>query len=312
MLRTDPIRAREYAMDWLNYHHLLYFWTAAREGSITAAARKLRLAQPTLSAQIGQLEERLGADLFVRRGRSLALSDAGKAVFDYAEQIFTLGQEMVEVLEGRRSASALKLVVGIADVLPKLVVYRLLAPALSLERRVRLVCREGNSDRLLAELSLHGLDLVLSDSPVGSHVGVRAFSHLLGESEMSFFAAPKLARSLRRRFPQSLDGAPFLLPGEQTMLRRSLEQWFQALAVRPQVAGEFADNALLGAFGQAGVGAFAAPTAIEKEVSKEYGVVAIGRAKELRERYYAITLQRRLVHPGVQAVWDAAKVLLTR
>jgi LysR family transcriptional activator of nhaA len=299
-------------MDWLNYHHLLYFWLTAREGSVSAAARRLRLAQPTLSAQIRQLEERLGTDLFVRRGRALVLSDGGKVVYEYADQIFGLGKELVEVVEGRRSSAALRLVVGVVDVLPKLVVYRLLAPALSLSRPVQLICREGSSDRLLAELSLHGLDLVLSDSPLSAQVSVRAYNHLLGESGISFFAEKKLAHSLRRRFPGSLDGAPFLLPAEQTMLRRSLEQWFQASGIRPRVVGEFADNALLGAFGQAGVGAFAAPTAIEAEMRRQYGVTSIGQSDELRERYYAITLQRKLVHPGVQAVWDAAQALLAR
>jgi LysR family transcriptional activator of nhaA len=294
-------------MDWLNYHHLYYFWTVAREGSIAKASAALRLAQPTISAQIRALEESLGQPLFSRVGRGLALTDVGHTVLRYADEIFTLGRELTNVVKGRPAGRAMRLVVGVADVLPKLIAYRLLEPALRLDTPVILECREDTPDRLLQELSVHGVDLVLSDEPLGSHVRVRAYSHLLGECGVTFFGAPGLAAQLRRRFPASLDGAPMLLPGAGASLRRPLQQWLEAQQIQPQVVGEFEDSALMKVFGQAGAGAFVAPTAIEREVRRQYGVQIIGRTDDLRERFYAISVERRIKHPAVAAICEIAR-----
>jgi LysR family transcriptional activator of nhaA len=295
-------------VDWLNYHHLLYFWTAAREGGITRAAKKLRLAQPTVSEQIKRLEELLGSPLFERRGRSLVLTEFGRTVYGYADEIFSLGRELLDAAKTQGGGRPRRLVVGIADVLPKLIVYRLLEPALRLG--IELVCREDHVDQLLASLSIHEIDLVISDSPVGAHVGVRAFNHLLGESSLSFFAIKTEAARLKRGFPQSLTGERFLYPEEQTVLRRSLDTYFEDAGVHPVFAAEFADLALAMSFGQAGAGIFAGPTVIEREIKKQYGVAVIGRAKQLKERYYAISGERRLAHPGVLAISQAARRLL--
>jgi LysR family transcriptional regulator, transcriptional activator of nhaA len=297
------------AMEWLNYHHLLYFWTAAREGGVTRAAKKLRLAQPTVSEQIKRLEELLGNPLFERKGRTLALTEFGRTIFGYADEIFSLGRELMDAAKSQGAGRPRRLVVGVADVLPKLIVYRLLEPALRLG--IELVCREDYIDQLLAGLSIHEVDLVLSDSPVGANVGVRAFNHLLGESSISFFAIKDQAARLKRTFPSSLDGERFLFPEEQTVLRRSLDQYFEDVGVHPLFAAEFADSALAMSFGQAGAGIFAGPTVIEREIKKQYGVAVIGRAKQVRERYYAISAERRLVHPGVLAISQAARRLLS-
>ncbi len=296
-------------MDWLNYHHLLYFWTAAREGGVTRAAKKLRLAQPTVSEQIKRLEELLGSPLFERKGRSLVLTDFGRTIYGYADEIFSLGRELMDAAKTQGEGRPRRLVVGVADVLPKLIVYRLLEPALKLG--LELVCREDHIEQLLAGLSIHEIDLVLSDSPVGAHVGVRAFNHLLGDSSVSFFSLKEHAQRLGRGFPKSLDGERFLYPEEQTVLRRSLDTYFEDVGVHPTFAAEFADSALLMSFGQAGAGIFAGPTVIEREIKKQYGVAVIGRAKQLRERYYAISGERRLAHPGVLAISQAARRLLS-
>jgi LysR family transcriptional activator of nhaA len=296
-------------VQWLNYHHLFYFWTTAHEGGVTRAAKKLRLSQPTVSEQIKRLEELLGSPLFERKGRSLVLTELGRTVYGYADEIFSLGRELLDAAKSQGATRPRRLVVGVADVLPKLVVYRLLEPALQLGSE--LICREDSMEQLLAGLSIHEVDLVLSDSPVGANVGVRAFNHLLGESSISFFAVKEQAARLKRGFPGSLDGERFLYPAEQTVLRRSLEQYFEDVAVRPQFAAEFADSALAMSFGQAGAGIFAGPTVLEREIKKQYGVALIGRARQLRERYYAISGERRLAHPGVVAISQAARRLLS-
>jgi LysR family transcriptional regulator, transcriptional activator of nhaA len=297
-------------MEWLNYHHLYYFWLTVKEGSVTGAAAKLRLAQSTVSAQLQQLESALGVELFARAGRSLALTEAGRHAFRHAEEIFALGRELVDGLQGRSTGRPARLLVGVAGSLPRLVAYRLLEPAFSLDEAPLLVCFEGEAEPLLGRLAIHELDLVLADAPLTSALSVRAFNHLLGETDVTFFAAPPLARALRRGFPRSLDGAPVLLPGGRAALRRSLEQWFDAEGLRPRAAGEFEDSALLKAFGQAGRGAFAAPTAIAAEIERQYRVEPIGRAPDVRERFYAITVERRIRHPAVAAVAQAAKRLL--
>jgi LysR family transcriptional activator of nhaA len=292
-------------VEWLNYHHLLYFWTVARTGSIARASEELRLSQPTISNQIKTLESSLGVRLFERQGRRLVLTDVGHTAMRYADEIFRTGRELQVALKGLPTGERVRLVAGVADVIPKLVAERLLAPALKVEK-LSLVCREGRASQLLAALALHELDVVLSDAPAAETVKVRAYSHRLGDCGVAFVAAPSLA-GLRRRFPASLDQAPFLMPADGTSLRRSLERWFEEKGLRPAVAGEFDDNALLNAFGSRGLGAFAVPAVIEAEVCDQFGVQPLGHADELREAYYAITVERRLRHPAVVAVAEAAR-----
>jgi len=295
-------------MEWLNYHHLLYFWTVAREGGVSRAAEKLRLAQPTVSAQVRLLEEAFGEKLFDRQGRRVVLTDVGRLVYRYADEIFGIGQELIETLKGRGGGGRpLPLTVGVANAVPKLIVHRLLKPAMSGEHSVHLVCREDNTEVLLAELATHALDVVIADVPAPPHVRVKVFSHVLGDSDTTFFAAGRLGASLRRGFPKSLDGAPMLLPSAHTALRRGLEQWFDAQNIHPRVLGEFDDTALMKAFGQEGTAVFPSPTAIEREILRQYRVHAVGRVHDVRERYYAISAERRVKHPGVLAITASAR-----
>jgi LysR family transcriptional activator of nhaA len=295
-------------MDWLNYHHLLYFWTVAKEGSIARAARVLRLARPTISGQIHRLEEVLGERLFTRKGRSLVLTDAGRLAFRYAEEIFALGQEFLDALQGRAGRRPITVVVGVSDVLAKSIVHRMLQPAFHLEEEVRVVCREARSiEAFMGELAVHAVDVVLSDAPVAPDSPVRAFSHPLGECGSAFFAAPGLAKSLRRRFPGSLDGAPFLLPSAQSTLRRVLDEWFDSLEIRPKVIAELDDAALAIVLAEAGLGVFAVPDVVEQEVRRRYGVQIVGRVEDLRHRFYAISAERKLKNPAVVAISEAAR-----
>ena len=294
-------------MEWLNYHHLLYFWVVAREGGLVPAGKVLHLSHPTLSAQVHALEGRLGEKLFTKVGRRLVLSETGRVVFRYADEIFTLGREMVDTVKGRSTGQPLRLDVGIVDVVPKLVARRLLQPALSLAEPVRIVCSEGSYETLLADLALHTLDLVISDAPVPPGSSVRAFSHVLGETGISFFGAKSQAHAYKRSFPRSLDGAPMLLPLEHLPLRRALNQWFDRHDIKPRVVAEFEDSALLKEFGAGGVGIFASPSVIEKDIIGQYDVRLLGRAEGIRERFYAISAERRMKHPAVVAISDAAK-----
>ena len=303
---TRPNSAVPAPTPWLNYHHLLYFWTVAREGSIARASAVLHLTQPAISAQLRTLQRAFGEKLLERRGRGLELTEAGRVAFRYADEIFTLGRELQDTLAGRVVGTP-RLRVGVVDALPKLVAYRLLEPALRGDA-TRLHVREGPLERLLGDLALHALDVVLSDAPVPPTVRIAAFNHAIGECGVTVFAARALATpSMRRRFPASLDGAPFLLPGEGTALRRSLDAWFEEEGVRPVVVGEIGDSALLKVFGQAGVGLFAAPSAVEAEVQRQYGVRVVGRTERARERFYAISAERRIRHPGVQRITEAAR-----
>jgi LysR family transcriptional regulator, transcriptional activator of nhaA len=297
-------------MEWLNYHHLQYFYVAAREGGVTRASEELRLAQSTISTQIRQLEHVLNERLFRREGRRLVLTDVGRVVYRYAEEIFGIGRELLDTVKGRPTGRPVRLTIGIADQMPKLIVYRLLEPALVLDEAVRLVCVEGKSEQLLTDLALHRLDVVLTDAPLGPAPRVRAFNHLLGECGITFFAVEALARRFRGRFPQSLDRAPMLMPTEGSTLRRSLDHWLGANDVRPQIVAEFDDSALLKAFGQAGRGVFPGPTAIEREICRQYTVKVLGRTTEVKERFYAISVERRLTHPAVLAISQAAKAKL--
>lgn len=294
-------------MDWLNYHHLLYFWMVAKEGGISRASEKLHLAQPTLSTQIRKLEKSMGSALFDRVGRSLVLTDTGQMVYRYADEIFALGRELSDSLQGLPTTDVLKLTVGVPDVLPKLVVYNLLKPALEIDQQVQIVCYEGKQKDLLADLALHRLDVVFADSPITPDTHIRAFNHLLGESTISIFAAEQLAEQYQPNFPASLDGAPMLLPTQTTSLRRALEQWFDSSGVRPCVVHEFEDSAILKVFGQHGEGIFAAPTAIETEICRQYNVQTLGRIEEIKESFYAISIERRLKHPAVVRISDDAR-----
>lgn len=295
------------SVEWLNYHHLLYFWTVAKEGSIARAGEKLRLAQPTISGQLRQLEEALGEKLFTKQGRGLVLTEVGQVVFGYADEIFGLGRELQDVLKGRPRGRPLRLVVGISDLVPKLLAYRVLQPVLAMAEPVQIVCDEDTPDRLLADLAEHAVDVVLSDSPVPPGVAVKAYNHLLGTTSVTVFGAPRLAVRYRKDFPASLDGAPFLLPMEGTSLRRSLEQWFEQEGIRPKLVGEFKDAALMKTFGQAGAGLFVSHTAIEEEIRDLYRVAPIGRIDSILERFYAISVERRLKHPAVLAISEAAR-----
>lgn len=294
-------------LDWINYHHLLYFWTVAKTGSITRAAEQLHLAQPTLSNQIKKLERSLGAKLFDRVGRTLVLSETGQTVFRYADEIFNLGREMADVLRGSPTQDSYRLSVGVPDALPKLVVYQLLRPALALPQRVQLICYEGKLQDLLSSLAMHKLDIVLSDSPLPPQTTVRAFNHQLGECGVSVLGTSKLVKAVKKGFPKSLAGAPVLLPTHGTILRRGLDQWFDEINVRPRVVHEFEDSAVLKVFGQAGEGLFFSPTAIESEVSRQYSVSVAGHVTGVKERFYAISVERRLKHPAVVAISTAAR-----
>lgn len=294
-------------MEWVNYHHMLYFWLVAREGSLARASAELRLAQSTVSKQIHQFEDVLGQKLFAKNGRSLVLTESGRVVFRYADEIFGLGREMLDTLRDRPVGKPLRITIGIADVVPKLVAERVIAPVLGLAEPVHLVCREDAADRLLAALALHELDVILTDAPANPNVKVRAFSHLLGESDVGFFGHPSLSSRYRNGFPASLDGAPVLLPTEESMLRRTLDQWFDANDIRPHVIGEFQDSALLKVFGARGVGVFPASMAVAKDVQDQYRVELVGRAVNVRERLYAVTLDRRIKHPAVVLICQAAR-----
>jgi LysR family transcriptional activator of nhaA len=294
-------------VDWLNYHHLLYFWTVAREGGVSKAAGKLRLSQPTISAQIRLLEDALGERLFQRQGRTLVMTDVGRVVYRYADEIFGIGREMLETLRGRPGTRPRQLAVGVANAVPKLIAYRLLRPAVESDEPVYVVCREDSAEQLTAQLATHALDVVIADTPAPPHVRVKVFNHLLGESDTAFFAPAALAARLRRRFPESLNGAPMLLPTTNAALRRGLDAWFEKEGLRPRVTGEFEDSALMKVFGQAAGVAFPAPAAIADDVRRLYSVREFGRTAAVRERYYAISAERRVKHPGVLAVTSAAR-----
>ena len=294
-------------MEWLNYHHLLYFWTAARTGSIVNASKELLLAPPTISSQINQLEGTLGESLFARSGRRLVVTEAGRIVFRYAEEIFGLGREMMDTLKDRPTGRPLRVQVGVADVLPKLIAHRLIEPALRAAGHVRVVCREDRPDRLLAELAVNELDVVLSDAPMGTSVKVQAFNHLLGECGVNFYGKPKLAQRCRRGFPHSLHRVSFLLPTEHTAIRPKLDQWFERYEVRPAVAGEFDDFSLLRTFAEVGLGVFAAPAVLDRVMQRRYGFGRIGCAKDVRAQFYAISVERKIKNPAVVAICDTAR-----
>ncbi|MFZ1492456.1 MAG: transcriptional activator NhaR [Candidatus Competibacter denitrificans] len=299
-------------MDWnpvasLNFKHLHYFWMVARSGSIASASKHLHLTPQSISSQLSELEGRLGVELFRRVGRGLELTETGQRIFSYADEIFALGDELLEVALDQTVRKSLPFRVGIANSVPKSLAYRVVEPALRMAEPVRLLCREGRLAPLLAEMAVHHLDLVIADQPMPNHLNVRGYSHFLGESDLTVFAAPQLAQSLAGDFPALLHRAPFLLPGDDVALRPDLLRWFEAQRLYPHIVGEFEDSALLKAFGQAGAGLFVAPTAIADYVTQQYTVQAIGRIEAVTERLYAITTERRLLHPAIVAVVQATQ-----
>lgn len=294
-------------MRHLNYNHLLYFWTVAREGSIARASKSLHLTPQTISGQLKLLEESVGEPLFQRVGRGLVLTDAGHLVNQYAEEIFSLGAELAQKVRSKQPGTPTALNVGVVNSIAKLIAYRILEPALELEDPVRIVCFEGDLEKLLADLAVHRLDLVLSDRPIPTGLNVRAYNHTLGESEISFFAHKRLAPRFTRRFPESLTGAPMLMPVHTSALRRGLDDWFERVGVTPNVVAEFDDSALLKAFGEAGIGVFPAPAAISPEIELMYHARSIGTVDELVESYYAISPERKLKHPAVLRITELAR-----
>ena len=286
----------------LNLKHLRYFWVVAAEGSITRATDILHLTPQTISGQLRDLERQVGGKLFKKVGRNLALTDMGRVVFNYADEMFRIGNELQDVLDGRMPGSLMSLRVGIAMVVPKLLGYRLLQPVLSLPEPVRLICNEAPLDDLLADLSINKLDMVLADCPVTPSVNVRAYNHSLGESGISFYATAKLAKQYSKDFPHCLDGAPMLMPTASSALRRSLELWFETINIRPMIVAEFEDRALMKAFGEASVGIFTTPSVVEADVLNKYEVSMIGRTMDVKERFFAISAERKIKHPAVSAI----------
>jgi len=279
----------------------------ARTGTIAQASEELRLAQPTISGQIRTLEQRLGEKLFRRSGRRLVLTEVGQMVYEYADEIFGLGQELLETLQGRPSGRPMRLTVGVSNVLPKTMVHHLLEPALRLDPPPLLTCQEDKTDRLLAELSIQRFDLVLADEPVSGPVRVKAFNHPLGTSGVSVFGVPELAARYAPGFPDSLDGAPFLLPTQNSLLRRGLDRWLEHLGIRVRTVAELEDSALLKHFGQRGEGLFMAVSALETDIIRNHAVEVVGRTDHVQETFYAITIERRIKHPAVQAIVEQAR-----
>jgi LysR family transcriptional activator of nhaA len=280
----------------------------AKEGSIVQASKQLNLAHPTISGQIHRLEEVIGEKLFKRKGRELVLTEVGQVAYRYADEIFSLGSELLDTIKGRAGGRQARLVVGVSDVLAKSIVYRMLEPAFRLEDPIRVICREDRSlDAFMADLAIHAVDVVLSDSPAPSSASVRAFSHRLGECGSVVLAAPALARSLRRGFPRSLDGAPLLVPGARSTLRRALDSWFDARDMRPKIIAEFDDAALAVILGEAELGAFVAPDVVEQEIRRRYKVHLVGRLAEVRQSFYAISIERKIKHPAVAAICEIAR-----
>ncbi len=293
-------------MNWLNYHHLYYFWVVAKEGSIAKATQKLRLAQPTISAQLKSFEQALEGKLFEREGRGLKLTETGSQVYSYAEEIFSLGNEMLASLKGMITPQV-KLRVGIADVLPKIIAHRLIEPALKLPEKIQLSCHEDRHENLLAKLALHELDIILSDAPANPHIKIKAFNHMLGECGVTIFGSESLYKKFKRNFPRSLVQAPFLLPSSGTVLRKSLDQWLDENDISVSIVGEFDDSALIKVFGEAGRGLFAVPSVIADDVKRFHQVKILGRIPQIREKFYAITMERKIKNPAAIAICQSAR-----
>ena len=291
----------------INFKHLHYFWVAAKQGGIVRASENLHITPQTVSGQISLLEAQLGTPLFTKVGRNLDLTDTGRVVLSYADEIFSLGDELEESVRNSPADRPQLFRVGVADVVPKSIAYRLLAPAMGMAEPIRFDCKENSLESLLAELALHRLDLIIADGPIPPGLRVRGFNHALGDCGISFMATQALAASLNGSFPQNLQGAPFLMPSNLSMVQNRLQQWLDKQHIRPNIVGEFDDSALMKAFGQAGTGVFIVPTAIAEEVAAQYQVVVVGHAPEVREQFYAISPERRLSNPAVVAITETAR-----
>ena len=292
----------------MNYKHLLYFWVTAKAGGVMRAGEQLHTTPQTLSGQIKLLEDWLGRRLFKKAGRNLELTEDGRLALGYADQIFNLGSELEAALRAAPGGNkVLDFKVGVADSVTKSIAYRLLEPALSIAEPVRLICSEGKFADLLAQLALNRLDLVIADEPMPRRLNVRAFNHALGGTALSFFCTPALKAQLKGRFPACLSGQPLLIPGAQASVRQQLEAWLTRHGVQPRIVGEFDDGALMTAFGREGRGVFVAPSAVEAETVRQFGVKCIGRSEELREEFFAVSVEKRITHPCVVAITDAAR-----
>ncbi len=294
-------------MNNLNYKHLRYYWMVAKTGSVSRAAEQLHLTAHAVSGQLKEFEESLGVALFRRNGRSLELTDAGQRILHHADDIFRLGDQVLEVLHGQATRQARRFRVGIADAVSKLLAYRLLEPAMKLPESIRMICREGRMALLLAELAVHRLDLILADQAMPGHFNVRAYSHLLGECGLTVFATEKLAQTLNGPFPAMLQGAPILLPGEDVALQPKLLKWLDRHQLHPIIVGEFDDSALMKSFGRAGAGVFAAPSATSKQICQQYNVIEIGQITDITEQIWAITTEPRMTDPATMAISMAAR-----
>lgn len=297
-------------MDFLNYHHLRYFWVAAKEGGLTRAARKLSVSQPSICTQIQALERAFGEKLLRRTSRGLALTEAGQKVFSFAEEIFSLGEELLNTMKQQPTARPMRVNVGITDSLPKLLTYEMLKPVFRLLQAVQVSCCEGKFPDLLAQLATYRLDVVLSDEPAPASGNVKTFNHQLGDCAVDFCAEPKLASHLKRGFPRSLHGAPALLPAPNSALRRSLEKWFRERNIAPRIVAEFDDAALVKVAAADGLGFFAVPAVVATEAISRYRFKIVGRAEDCRQQFYAISAERRLTHPAVQAITSQAQKAL--
>jgi len=291
----------------VNYKHLHYFWVVAKEGGIARASERLHVTPQTISGQLTALEKQLGIDLFARVGRGLELTETGRFALSYADEIFSLGGELEELIHQLPVGLPKTLKVGVVDVVPKSIAHRILSPALKMPEAIRMVCREANLDTLLAELAVHRLDLVLADRPIPSTVSTRGYNHKLGESGVSFFSTKAISSKLKGEFPQCLDGAPLLLPSSGNQLRSGIDRWLEKYRLYPRVVAEFDDSALMKVFGQEDAGIFMAPSVIEAEVESQYEAACIGRITEVKERFYAISIERKVLHPVVVAIMENAR-----
>lgn len=298
------------AMDWLNYHHLFYFWTVGKEGSLRKASEKLHVSQPSISAQISALEEALEEKLFRRSGRTRVLTETGEVIMDYAENIFSLGREMVNTVKHRPGKRPARIYVGVADSVPKFIAYEILRPVFQSRPTVQVICREGKVEALLGQLAAHRLDIVLADEPSSSALKFKTFNHLLGGSDVSFCAVESLAGTLRRKFPESLHDAPAVLPAENTAFRMALEEWFHASKITPRVVAEFEDTALMYRAAEDGLGFVPVHSAIAQGAAKQHGWKVIGRARQCTGHFYAITAERRLKNPAILAITENAQLRL--
>lgn len=291
----------------LNYKHLRYFWLVARSGSIARAAGELHLSPNSISSQLSEFEAALGVKLFRRVGRGLEMTDAGRRILVYAEEIFSVGDELMNAVLSEDSFRTQSLRIGIADSLSKSVSYRLIKPLLELAEPVRLTCREGQLSRLLADLSIHQLDLIITDRTIPHNLNVRCYAHLLGASGIAMFGTKKLTSRYCKNFPKEFEGAPLLLPGEDVAIRPQLMHWMQTKAIRPRIVAEFDDSALMKTFGRGGAGFFFAPTAISDEICAQYDVVEAGKIPGITEQIYAITTERKISHPAIVALQNTAQ-----